>query len=290
MSSNRPPARSAPFVVGAPRSGTTLLRLMLDAHREIAIPAETHFYPAVLAVDPTRTDWLDGVLGAITESHTWQDYGLDSRVFVRDVRSAHPAGPGDVLRTFYRAYAARFEKTSWGDKWPGNVLFMQKIAAVLPEARFVHIIRDGRDVAASLRQLWFRPGETYQDCIELWADRIRAARAQAATGLPYLEVRYESLVAEPLAVLARICDFIEFAYDDAMLSYNERSRARLEEIRDWKLAGRLVTRAELIGIHWHTHDAPSPDRIGQWKTVMSSEDVRACDRAAAGLLEELGYL
>jgi hypothetical protein len=287
MGSNGPATRPAPFVVGAPRSGTTLLRLMLDAHREIAIPAETHFYPAVLAVDRTRADWLEAVLAAMTESHTWLDYGMDAAAFARDVCTAQPAGPGDVLRTFYRAYAARFEKTSWGDKWPGNVLSMEEIASLLPEARFVHIIRDGRDVAASLRELWFRPGETYEDCIELWAGRIRAARAQAATGLPYVEVRYESLVAEPRAQLERLCDFIEF--DDAMLSYHERSRARLDEIRDWNFGGRIVSRDELIGIHRHTHDAPSPDRIGQWKTVMSSEDVHACDLAAGGLLQELGY-
>lgn len=289
MSGGQAHPPGAPFVVGAPRSGTTLLRLMLDAHPQIAIPAETHFYPEVIAVDPSGAGWLDAVLRAMTRGHTWQDYGLDADAFAASVRAAHPRGKGDVLRSFYRAYAARFDKTSWGDKWPGNVVLMEKIAALLPEARFVHIIRDGRDVAASLRRLWFRPGETYAECVALWADRVRAARRHAATGLPYLEVRYESLVAEPHATLARICAFLEFPYDEAMLSYHERSRARLDEIRDWNFGGRVIPREELIGIHRHTHDAPSTDRIGQWQTAMSEDDVVACGRAAAGLLEELGY-
>ncbi|HEY0394297.1 MAG TPA: sulfotransferase [Candidatus Elarobacter sp.] len=280
----------APFVVGAPRSGTTLLRLMLDAHPQIAIPAESHFYPALLAVDERRDDWLDAALAAITGSHTWGDYRLDGRAFERAVRDADPSGIGDVLRTFYRTYAARFGKRRWGDKFPGNVLHMAAIARHLPEARFVHIVRDGRDVAASLRGRWWRPdGDTYPACIELWAGRIRAAREQAAGGIPYLEVRYEALVREPRATLARVCDFAEIPYDDAMLGYAERARSRHDEVSDWHFEGRFIPRAQLVAVHANTQRPLTQETIGRWRGEMSAADAAACERVAGDVLRELGY-
>jgi hypothetical protein len=262
---------------------------MLDAHPEIAIPAETQFYPDVIAVDERQDGWLDAVLAAITGNHTWGDFRMDAGAFERDVRASNPANRGDVLRTFYRSYAARFGKHAWGDKWPGNVVRMRDIAALLPEARFVHIIRDGRDVAASLRDMWFRPGDTYEQCILLWAGRIRAAQEQADSALPYLEVRYESLVRAPRAALARICEFIEVSFDEAMLAYHGNARARHEEVADWTFQGRFIPREQIVAVHGNTHRPPTPDRIGNWRRVMSPADVLACQHAAGDLLAELGY-
>lgn len=281
--------RPMPFVVGVPRSGTTLLRLMLDAHPEIAIPAESHFYPAVLAAAQEDGDWLERVLDAMTGSHTWADYGLDAGAFTRRVRALDPTAAGDVLRAFYRMYAARFGKSAWGDKWPGNLLHMTQIAALLPEARFVHIIRDGRDVALSLREMWWRPGDSYEECIALWAARIRTAREQAA-GLAYLEVRYEVLVREPRETLARICAFIATGYDEAMLRYFERAQARHDEISDWTIGGRHIPRADLVAVHANTQRPLSEEPIGRWRTAMSTADAAACERVAGDMLATLGYL
>ena len=286
-----PPHSPAPFVVGAPRSGTTLLRLMLDAHPRIAIPAESHFYPALLAVDERRQDWLDAALAAVTESPGWGDYRMDALAFARAARDARPAGIGDVLRTFYASYAARFGKPAWGDKFPGNVLNMTAIARLLPEARFVHIVRDGRDVAASLRGRWWRPeGDTFRACIELWAGRVRAARAQAAEGIPYIEVRYEALVRDPRATLARVCAFVEIPYDDAMLRYAERAPARHGELTDWRFEGRVIPRAQVLTDYAETERPLTQERIGRWRAEMSAADVAACEQAAGAVLAELGYL
>ncbi len=282
-------ALTAPFIVGASRSGTTLLRLMLDAHPWIAIPAEAHFYQAVLAVDTTRPDWVDAVLAAIVGGHTWPDYALDADAFERRVRASEPRGPADVVRTFYRMYAARFGKAGWGDKFPGNVPSMRGIARMLPEARFIHIIRDGRDVAASLREMWFRPGDSYDSCIEYWVETIRTARAEASAGLAYLEIRYEALVRDPEAVLREVCAFLEIPFAPAMLAYHGGARERLGEMRDWNFFGRHVPREVLLGIHDRTHRPPSGDRIGRWRSEVSAADVAAGRRIAGELLDELGY-
>lgn len=281
--------RAAPFIVGVPRSGTTLLRVMLDAHPEIAIPAETHFYPALLAVDAQSDGWLDAALAALTTSHTWGDYRLDAGEFERAVRGASVRGPGDVLRLFYRSYAARFDKPRWGDKFPGNALHMTRIARLLPEARFVHIIRDGRDVAASLRGKWWRPGDdTHAACIALWAERIRATRAQAAA-VPYLEVRYESLVREPRATLAQLCAFLELPYHEAMLGYARRALERHDEVSDWYFEGRFVPRTQVVASFANTGQPLTDEPIGRWRTAMSAADAAACEEVAGDLLSELEY-
>jgi hypothetical protein len=105
-----------------------------------------------------------------------------------------------------------------------------RIGELLAEARFIHIIRDGRDVATSLRETWFRPGDSFEACIELWASMVREGRRQASA-VPgrYIEVRYERLVREPRAVLHELCDFIGLRYDEAMLRFHERARERHAE-------------------------------------------------------------
>lgn len=281
--------QAAPFIVGAPRSGTTLLRLMLDAHPWIAIPAETHFYEAVLGVDPRSDDWVGAVVAAMVGSYAWGDYGMDAGAFERAVRAASPTEPAGVLRTFYHAYAARFGKPGWGDKFPGNTLLIRGIAGLLPEARFIHIIRDGRDVAASLREMWFRPGDSFESCIAYWAKFVRAARREAADGIPYLEVRYEALVQDPQAELRRICAFLEIPYDPSMLTYHQTAPRRLSEMGSWNFFGRFIPREVLLGIHTKTHQPPATDRIGRWKAEMSALDAANCARAAEGLLDELDY-
>ena len=167
-----------PVIVGVPRSGTTLLRMMVDANAEVAIPPETGFLPALADVDPS-VDARETAWQIMTGFHTWSDFGLDPAT----LRAALRKGSGsaaDCARAFYRAYARRFGKARWGDKTPTYGDEMDRIAALLPEARFVHIIRDGRDVVASVRGLWFRPGETVEACARDWAARLAHTRALGA--------------------------------------------------------------------------------------------------------------
>src|SRR5438552_14137884 len=106
----------APFVVGVARSGTTLLRVMLDAHPDLAIPHETHFLPSVLALgsDASRSEVFRVVAGC----ETWPDLALDAGDYRGAIETIDPFDAGEALRAFYRLYAARFGKTRWGDKTP----------------------------------------------------------------------------------------------------------------------------------------------------------------------------
>jgi hypothetical protein len=215
-----------PVIVGVPRSGTTLLRMMLDAHSALAIPPETGFLLPLAALDSAAGDGR-AAAAAITRAETWPDFHLDATAFEAAIARLTRCTPAEVARTFYRMYASRFGKARWGDKTPAYGTAIDQIAALLPEAHIVHIIRDGRDVMLSVRGLWFRPGDTVEACAEDWARRVARTR-EIGQRLPrYLEVRYESLVTSPETTLKTICRFIDLAFEPAMLRYHERAGSRL---------------------------------------------------------------
>ena len=148
----------APFIVGVGRSGTTLLRLMLDAHPDLAIPTETHFIPALLQVVETTGD-REAALRLLAGAATWPNLGVEIAAVAEAFSRLDPFTPGGAARAVFGLYAEAQGKPRWGDKTPPYRASMSEIARALPEARFIHIIRDGRDVALSYRGLWFGPGD-----------------------------------------------------------------------------------------------------------------------------------
>jgi hypothetical protein len=276
----------APFVVGVPRSGTTLLRLQLDAHPELAIPSETGFGPL------TATQLAaDELLDALAKLSTWQDLGVNRAELSRAFASEEVWSVGAGLRAYYRLYARKHGKRRWGDKTPGNVAHMESLAAALPEARFVHLIRDGRDVAASLRGLPFAPADRGIEAIAAyWRDAIVRARRIGARLRHYREVRYEELVGEPEATLRELCTFLDLPFDAAMLRAHERAGQRLAEMRSAQLdAEGAIVLEEGKRIESRTRRPPDPARAGRWREALTEHDIGQFERVAGGELAELGY-
>ena len=214
----RPPA---PFVVGMNRSGTTLLRMMLDSHPELAIPPETHFVPDLLRAVRKRGATAADALAAMKSHREWEDFGFSDAEALGWLEGLPKLEPGAAVRAFFEAYAARVGKPRWGDKTPRYVLKMPLIQRHVGEARFIHVIRDGRDVALSVLDRTVREDVDAAEVARRWRRKIERAREDAPRLHHYLEVRYEDLVAEPEPALRRICEFCELDYDPAMLSYHE---------------------------------------------------------------------
>src|SRR2546425_6282923 len=133
---------------------------------------------------------------------------------------------------FTRLYALRFAKPRWGDKTPGYVKHTRAVQDLLPEARFIHIIRDGRDVAVSLIEEWRASGRVMSvtRAAERWVSKISVGREQARELRFYLEVRYEDLVLDSESVLRRICDFIDLPWHPDMLEYHRSAPERVAEL------------------------------------------------------------
>jgi len=277
-----------PIVVGVPRSGTTLLRMMLDAHPELAIPPETGFLPALADLDP-GTDPREAAWQIISGFHTWPDFALDADVLRKAVQDAPPTA-ADAARAFYRLYAERFGKPRYGDKTPTYGTDIDRIASLLPEARFLHIIRDGRDVVCSVRGLWFRPGDSIESCAQDWATRLARTRALGSQ-LPYLEVRYEQLVVQPEDTLRAICRFLELTFDARMLAFHQTAASRLEEHQArYATDGTLiVSKAQRLHNQRFVTQPPCADRIGRWTTELTDDECARFESVAGDWLDALGY-
>ncbi len=292
---NRP--APVPFVVGVNRSGTTLLRMMLDSHPDLAIPPETHFIPALSDTLKQRRKAGDRmsapeVVDFLVEHRRWGDFGLDQDVLRERIEKNDKVRPKTVMRAFYELYAESQGKTRYGDKTPGYVKQMGVVHRMLPEARFVHLIRDGRDVAISREGRMTAEDLTVERHAKIWKRRISRARRQVPRIKHYLEVRYEDLIEDPEPVLREICEFIELPYDPAMLDYHERSADRLQEIArdlDDEDGGALRPAVERVQAHSLVTEAPRSDRVGRWRDLMDPADVARFEAIAGDLLDDLGY-
>ncbi len=282
----------SPFVVGVGRSGTTLLRLMLDAHPELTIPPETGFVPQLIETARGGEASVDELLAVITGHWRWKDFGLESEQLRARFEAARSLRPAPVLRRFYELYAEQQGKSRWGDKTPGYAKHMPEITRVLDEARFIHIIRDGRDVALSrVNTLSMKP-ITLEQAARLWRRWIRQARRQGARIEHYAEVRYEELIAEPESVLRGLCEGLHLDFDPAMLDYHARSAERLSELaHDVPSRNDKPVRpaAERLAKHEATSRPPDAAMVAKWRTRMEPADQELFLAAAGDMLDELGY-
>ncbi len=283
-----------PIIIGAPRSGTTLLRLMLDAHPSLAIPPETGFLAASSLYDcdvTTREGFYRVVTTFPPDAPAWADFGLDAGEFRSALASIDPFDPAEGFRLFYRQYATRQGKPRYGDKTPTYAQHLPAIERLLPEAHFIHLVRDGRDVALSLREAWFAPAHDIAGLARYWRTLVEAARSAGRQARHYLEVSYEALVDDPEPVLANICRFIDLPPDRSMLEYWQRAPERLREHRTRLCAdGRvLVTHEQRLHQQHHTTHPPKRDRIFAWKRAMTAEEREEFLAVAAPTLSDLGY-
>jgi hypothetical protein len=290
-----PDSLPMPIIVGSPRSGTTMLRLMLDAHSELAIPPETGFLAISEKLrgrgDRLREKFFHAIINYPQQIPSWPDFEIPEGSFWHALTQITPFTISEGYRAFYRLYAARWRKPRWGDKTPIYCRSMNVIRRVLPESRFIHIIRDGRDVALSLRRMWFSPGWEIETQASYWRDCVLAARRAGVGRDDYIEVHYEDLVLNTREVLERVCGHAALTFEDAMLDYYKQARERLKEHKGRSPAdGRpALTQQQRFQQQWRTTEPPDPTCVFAWKRTMDREERERFQVVAGDLLKELGY-
>jgi hypothetical protein len=269
------------FVVGVHRSGTTLLRFMLNSNPRLYIPPESDFIPRFFGRDPHGAlsqrrvaQLLDGIFARYRLVKEWQGMPPDPEEFAAEMSEATPAA---FLDTLYSRYAHQKGAERWGDKTPIYASYMDLLAAIFPTAQFVHIIRDGRDVALSMLDKW-GDKEFHVDlyfAARNWRRRIHHAQASGAALGPerYYEMRYEALVEDPERELRPLCQFLGEAYLPEMAQPQHLGRRQIA-------AG---------DFHAPLREPPSASRVGRWRREMAAADLRLFQRVTGGLLAELGY-
>lgn len=282
-----------PVIVGVGRSGTTMLRLMLDAHPDLTIPPETHFVPDLIdAIDGGASP--EQAAETMTAVRQWGDLHTDPADVIARWNALDEWSSGPALRAFYEMYAERQGKPRYGEKTPAYVRNMIKIEGALPEARFIHVIRDGRDVALSRwkRNLGDKDPAPASRVADTWQRRIRRAQRHGRKVNHYLELRYEDLVTDTEPNLRQIAEFLELPWDPVMLTYYEGAAERMSEMAgDLPAIEGKPTRPgeERMQAHAMTQKPPDPSAMYRWKEKMKPEDVADFDAAAGALLKDLGY-
>jgi sulfotransferase family protein len=268
------------FVVGCPRSGTTLLRRLLDAHPRIAITRETHWIPKFAQRGGGHA--TPELVAALCGHPRFAKLGL-SRTEVEQLTAGSPSY-GTFVAALFDRYGEKAGKPLVGDKTPGYARTIPLLHELFPQARFVHLVRDGRDVCLSALS-WERKRASFERRFTTWADSPVATCAlwwrrhvllgrRAGRELPpglYYELRYEALVADPEAELRALCAFLDVDYSETMLRYYEE-RTRHEP-------GLSAKKAWL---------PPTPG-LRDWRTQMATDHVIEFESAAGDALEELGY-
>jgi hypothetical protein len=287
------------IVGGSPRSGTTLLRTMLNSHPELAMPRETRF---VIEAWEARTrfgdlreaasrrrlaHWIfeceDSSRSSPARSFRAgrgspglaRRFGLDRETAIGRLVAAPPT-LGSVLATCFVLYAERHEKPRWGDKRPKYAAQMAAVWDLFPNAHFINVIRDPRSCVASMRRLgWY--GHNIVPAVELWERSVKTVdswrRRLAKDQL--LDVRFEDLLADPADTLTELTSFAGLAADggavEQMLRYHERREVRSERY------------------HANLSRPPDPSRVDAWRDELDVKEIAFVEDAAASLMRRQGY-
>lgn len=254
------------FIGGAGRSGTTLLRVILDAHPHIACGPELK----VLWMIAQQAKEMEQTYGPVLRE--W-------RVEPPDIRRLYV----EFLTGLMAPYRTHAGKLRVAEKTPGNVLAFPELHRLFPASPLIHIIRDGRDVISSLLTMnWTevdgRPAEYTRDvrkAAEYWVSWVQAGRkagADPALRGQYYEVRYEDLVAEPERVLQPLFSFIDEPWDPCVLRFHQMDRP----------LGKESSAAQVVQPIYQT-------AVGRWQRELAPSQLEPVREVAGPLLVELGY-
>lgn len=270
------------FIIGSGRSGNTLLRAVLTGHSDVAIPPES--YVLAKAIRRFRAysflDWplLVRIVLAEFEYHDqFESWDLSLRS-VYEPLSQLPEEKCDlalILDEIYRRYMSVHMPNAkrWGDKTPMNTAHLHWIDRVFPQAKYVHMLRDGRDVVSSYVQAGLY--SSVEEAGQRWRRSVTMAR-RFGERFPdrYLEVRYENLVRRPEREVRRVCEFLGIEFRKDMLQFQDD----VDELGDTHLSHHEGLRRPI-----------NTDSIGKWKSRLSTQDQEIVVRLIGDKLDAMGY-
>ena len=276
------------FIVGRPRSGTTLLRVLFEAHPNVLIPPESPFIISLYKKYGNVTSWDEAAIRGFCEDLFKQRYFDKWLIAKEDLYGSLLEMKGEntfqtMVKKVCLTYSSVFNKSEIlliGDKNPAYSLFIHRIHKLFPESKIVHITRDYRDNYLSLTKVNFEvpivPLVIYR-----WKFAYRRVQMlkKRCPELIY-SIKYEDLATEPERKFKEICGFLSIDYDPSVMSFYqkksevEKAYAGSEEIRQ---------------VHQSLFNPISTVRMNLWQTEMSRRDIRVADLVAGKSADKAGY-
>ena len=276
------------FIVGSPRSGTTLLRAIIQGHSKLFIPPENGTLGSMVKEFSLirQKSWDQVVADVLAEfalGYEFKHWGLDLEKLADEAMQLSPShrSLAGLIDLIYRAYGAAHapEKPRWGDKsTPGSFHYLYRLSLVFPDALYLHIVRDGRACAASSVKAGFFDRD-YLKAALAWQCNVRAAarlRSQFVPRSQFHEIRYEDLITRPEQTIESVCSFLDVELEPALLAYSEEIARRIPEISN-------------VDHHRNVSQPLFADSLDKWKHDIPSDALRIIEKLLANDLAGHGY-
>ncbi len=267
------------FLLGSQRSGTTMLRLLLNKHPRLAVPHESKF---IMAFFPRLAEYGD-LADSKNAARLLSDIAGHKAVVAGNLIVDKDVLLAKDISTFPRMIdaimsekAKQMGKARWGDKTPYYITHIDELWSLFPESKIIHLVRDGRDVVVSQRNMeWM--SDNLPRLAQDWSWKTTLCHKVGSVRGPdfFLEVKYEDLVLDTTGTLTSICDFLGEAFAPEMV--------------DFSISNTDTVPADSLKWHRHSVRAPELSKLAAWKHKLSVADRIIFEENAGSALDLFGY-
>jgi hypothetical protein len=268
------------FIVGSGRSGSTLLRMILSEHSKTAIPPETWYLLPLVDSLPISSvlcqDQVDLAIEIMTKHYRWPDLHIDSNEFTQEVMRLKDPTLRKIIDIVYNKKMAEEGKSIWGDKTPPYVKIIPELNELYPCARFLYLVRDGRDVTQSFQSKRWHSHRLHDNTKE-W--KLAAMYFKKYKDYAFKDrimvVRYEDMVQDINKTAIQICNFLGIEFEPRMLAWEESVTMKVPE-REAYAHTKLLRK-------------PKDTDIYRWKRELSAREILIIESFIGKELRESGY-
>ena len=275
------------FIVGRPRSGTTLLRTLFDAHSNVVIPPECQFVVNLYGKYGKKTHWskadLEHFFQDLQTQWRFDTWKLDNKLLRHNLLELEGENLyRNICKAVYAVYPSLYPKENillFGDKNPGYTIYTNRLLKIFPNSKFIHITRDYRDNFVSIKNVDFElpiPSLVAQKWVYFSRKIHQEARKNPEA---YFHIRYEDLVNKPEESLKAMCAFTGISFQPDVLNFHEKKDDFVN----------LYPIGLLQKYHSSLLKQINTSRIGLWKKELTDKEVRQLDYTAGSLADKIGY-
>jgi hypothetical protein len=288
------------FVVGMPRSGTTLMQSLLNAHPNISIAPETHFLNKLVERDDNVEDNFRIFWSDYKERERFRNLNLDAELMEALVRESGDFSYRNVFRTILIQYAASRNKSRWGEKTPSHYVHLERLLTWFPKAAIIVVVRDPRAVCCSLISAYWRKDNQRLHRLEgrntrrfrrlhhdarTWQLHVQDLATRWMQDERLLVIRYEDLVSDPDSMLRRILTFLNEPFFLEPLEERREADVRTQfddETRRDKVSWRQAHAARVSG-------PIDTESVGKWKRLLADREIRVVERVCEDGMRKMRY-
>jgi len=278
--------KSPIFIVGANRSGTTLLRLILNAHSRIAIPEEVVYFGSFMA-GVSIEKWRSPGLSDEAYSKFVHDFvfkkcaplqGVNNQEVIKQILQDKPYDFSKPYRYMLESWAVTHKKQRWGEKTPGNLFYADILLEMFPDARFIHVVRDPRAGVSSMMNTTFFPKDIVFNALSRhkFMTEGRAILENSVPPEQRMSVRYEDLVMNPEEAIQALCDFLQEPFEPSMMAF-------------YKDSSRYMKQDAATSFNQAATKPISVEMLNKWKKKLTESDIAQIELLCSSEMKEFEY-